>query len=265
MHTYHIHINGLVQGVGFRPFVYKLAKQYGISGYVNNSNDGVHIEFSADEITADNFYKTIFTDLPQNAIITQHDFKKIEPKAFSDFSITQSDNQRKPSLLLTTDIAICPVCKNELTNQQDRRFQYPFITCLHCGPRYSIISSLPYDRENTTMSHLEMCETCTDEYNNVYDRRHYSQTNSCKDCAITMHLYESKNNCSSSNTETLLKRIHEFLTQGKILAVKGIGGYLLLCDATNEKAISTLRSRKHRPSKPFALLFFGFFLFLNVC
>lgn len=255
MHTYNIHIGGLVQGVGFRPFVYRIAKQFEVTGWVSNTNNGVHIECNATPDIAKSFYKTIINNPPPNAIITTYSFEKTDSKVFTDFSIKQSNADDKPDLLLTPDIALCSECKEEILNTKNKRFQYSFTTCLQCGPRYSIITDLPYDRENTTMGNLHMCDACSTEFNDVNNRRYYSQTNSCRECAIPMHLYSSPNGFLSSNT----KKIHNFviaaLTNGSIIAVKGIGGYLLLCDATNEASINLLRARKHRPAKPFALLY----------
>jgi len=255
MHTYHIHINGLVQGVGFRPLVCQIAKELGVNGCVSNTNNGVHIEFTSPHIEAKEFYKKIIHHPPQNAIITEHHFKEIAFKQFSSFTILQSSNDEKPDLLLTPDIALCNACRKELLSEKNKRFRYPFTTCLHCGPRYSIIKALPYDRGNTTMAALKMCASCSEEYNDIKNRRHYSQTNSCKDCAIQMHLYDAPNSSSNNQTDKILKIIVEQLKQGKIAAIKGVGGYLILCDATNEVTINTLRARKHRPAKPFALLY----------
>ncbi len=255
MHSYHIHINGLVQGVGFRPFICRIANSLQLAGWVSNTNNGVHIQFNASEATAVLFYKNIVNNPPSNAIITQHQLKKIAPQSFNGFYIQQSNNKDKPDLLLTPDIALCSDCKAAILEPTNKRFHYPFTTCLQCGPRYSIITALPYDRENTTMSKLHICPKCAAEYNDINDRRHFSQTNSCIDCAIPMHLYDATNHCIGNNETDIHERITASLKQGDIVAVKGIGGYLLLCDATNETTICTLRSRKHRAVKPLALLY----------
>ena len=255
MHTYHIHINGLVQGVGFRPFVCGLAKDFDIKGCVSNTNNGVHIEFNAPKELAEDFYMKIILHPPQNAIITNHHFEKIDPKSFSSFTINHSSKEDKPDLLLTPDIALCNACRLEMAAEKKKRYRYPFTTCLHCGPRYSIINELPYDREHTTMGHLQMCGSCSSEYNDIENRRHYSQTNSCEDCAIPMHFYSSSKNCLSNEEDEILKLADIELRRGCILAVKGVGGYLLLCDATNETSVNILRTRKQRPAKPFALLY----------
>lgn len=255
MTTYHIHISGQVQGVGFRPFVYKLAEKLGIRGWINNSNDGVHIEFNASPGIAAQFYHTITNAPPLHAIITDHHIHEIPSRFFSSFVIKESIAEGRPNLLFTPDIAMCEECKNEILQDGNRWSKYPFTTCLHCGPRYSIITHLPYDRENTTMAPLARCKDCSSEYNDVHNRRHYSQTISCKNCAIPMHLYDIGGDELSNDETNIISTVNDLLKEGNIIAVKGIGGYLLLCDATNEFSISTLRQRKHRPAKPFALLY----------
>jgi hydrogenase maturation protein HypF len=255
MTTYHIHINGQVQGVGFRPCVYKVAKKMDLRGWVNNTNDGVHIEFSATPGIAAQFYHQIINNPPPLAIVTQHDIHEIPSRHFSSFEIIESRADCKPDLLFTPDIAICEECKKEILYDNNRWFRYPFTTCLHCGPRYSIITHLPYDRQNTTMAPLGRCDTCAAEYGDIYNRRHYSQTISCPQCAIPMHLYDAAGNEVCDGNSPLISTVTDWLKEGSIIAVKGIGGYLLLCDATNEFSIATLRTRKQRPSKPFALLY----------
>jgi hydrogenase maturation protein HypF len=255
MHTYHVHINGVVQGVGFRPFVCRLAQQFNINGCVSNANDGVHIEYNALPQTAKDFYQAIISDPPANAVITAHHLEEIPVKFFASFTIRKSLHEAKPDLLLTPDIALCENCRHEILSANNKRSHYAFTTCLNCGPRYSIIKALPYDREHTSMKDLKMCSSCAAEYNDITNRRHYSQTNSCKDCAIDMHLYSSSKNCMSSEAGAILHMVNTELQKGRIVAVKGVGGYLLLCDATNENAIHSLRVRKQRPAKPLALLY----------
>ena len=255
MSTYHIHIGGLVQGVGFRPFVCRLAEQMHLSGWVSNGKDGVHIEINASAEVATSFYNAVVQSPPPNAIISCHHLTKTADKSFENFIIRSSDTTAQPDLLLTPDIAICENCRNEIAEENNRRFQYPFTTCLECGPRYSIITGLPYDRENTTMAELDMCRSCNTEYNDIHNRRHYSQTNSCPDCSIPIHLYDNNGVEISNDAESILLIVNESLRHGHIIAVKGIGGYLLLCDATNHFAVLTLRNRKHRPAKPFAVLY----------
>ncbi len=252
LNNYHIHFEGIVQGVGFRPFVYRLAKKYRLTGWVNNTNDGVHIEINSDNKQSTHFYYALLNSLPPLATITRSAIYKTKFTAHTDFSIVKSENSIKPKLLLTPDVALCDDCRNELRNPADRRHGYPFITCTNCGPRYSIITKLPYDRPNTTMVRFKMCKVCNEEYNNPMERRHFSQTNSCPDCAVEMQLYEKGK--LTQNFTNLDYIVHQW-QQGNIVAIKGVGGYLLTCDAANPKAIAKLRKRKHRPTKPFALMY----------
>lgn len=255
MNTYHIHIGGLVQGVGFRPFVCRVAEKLGVSGWVSNGNDGVHIEFNATEKEANDFYETIISTAPSNAVLSTCNIKKTSGTQFSGFSIHASDATAKPDLLLTPDIAICDKCKSEIADTRNNRFQYPFTTCLECGPRYSIITSLPYDRENTTMKELQMCPDCNAEYNDIHQRRHYSQTNSCPQCTIPVHMFDNNGTVLCSDFDCILVMALQALKDGHILAVKGTGGYLLMCDAARPLSIETLRDRKHRQHKPFAVMY----------
>lgn len=255
MRTYHIHISGMVQGVGFRPFVCRLAEEMGIPGTVSNGIDGVHIQFNGDEHMAQDFCNRLIAEQPANALIRQFNLHPAPDHVYNGFQITASESSGNPDLMLTPDIAICPQCREEISDPFNRRYQYPFTTCLNCGPRYSIITKLPYDRENTTMAELEPCEHCQAEYNDIHDTRHFSQTNSCPECAIPMYLFDKDGVEISHDTESILQIIQESLLHGHILAIKGIGGYLLLCDATKNYSIRTLRERKQRPSKPFAVLY----------
>ena len=253
--TWHIHIQGLVQGVGFRPFVFLLAKKYELTGWVNNTTNGVHIEMTANEELAQKFYQKIITDAPVLSRITAHSILKTEQKFFDNFQIIHSENSGRPNLLLTPDFAICEVCKSEVHSISNRRNGYAFTTCTHCGPRFSMIKQLPYDRENTAMKVFQMCPTCKAEYENPQDRRYFSQTNSCPDCRIELTLFDKNKNEVSGHQSEILDKVVSFWQAGKIVAIKGIGGYLLTCDANNPSAISELRKRKHRPKKPFAIMF----------
>ncbi len=255
MKTYHIHIQGQVQGVGFRPFVYKLALNYNLKGWVNNTVDGVHVEFNADAKTADRFYKEVCSEAPGLAIITSHTIENIAFKTFEKFEIVESGESGEANLLVSPDFALCDDCRKELKEKKNRRFQYPFITCTNCGPRYAIIKSLPYDRVATTMEPFKMCPACKREYDDPLNRRYYSQTNSCPDCTILMTLWDEQARLVEDKQEGIVEKSTALLSAGKILAVKGIGGYLLLADATKPEVVNLLRMRKHRPTKPFALLF----------
>jgi hydrogenase maturation protein HypF len=250
MQHYHIHIKGIVQGVGFRPFVHRLAGSMGIQGWVSNSTDGVHIGINAEPETAQLFYRTILRQPPANAVITEHHITEQAFETYHGFSILQSAQAQEPDLLLTPDIAICDSCRKEIHDPNNRRYGYAFTTCLNCGPRYSITHSLPYDREHTTMASQPMCPACEAEYRDVESNRYHSQTNSCPDCRIRMILHGF-----ALRDDEIPSKAAALMLEGKILAVKGIGGYLLMCDATNADAIRSLREKKNRPSKPLALLF----------
>jgi len=250
-YSFHIHLRGRVQGVGFRPFVYRLAQAWGLNGMVCNAPDGVHIDLDAPEETAQKFYQTLLEQSPRLSVITAASFSKTTARLFKNFSIAESDEQAAPEVLLTPDFALCPDCRAELQSPEDRRYGYAFITCTNCGPRYSIVNGLPYDRPLTTMQPFQMCPTCQAEYDNPLDRRYFSQTNSCPDCGIQLSVFPD----ADLGQETAFDFAIRQLNAGKILAVKGIGGYLLMCDATNASSVRTLRARKHRPSKPFAVLY----------
>ncbi len=251
---YHIHIKGRVQGVGFRPFVYRLAQEMNVAGWVSNTSDGVHIEIDAKPALAQAFYRRCIEHPPVQSLVTDHDIEEIVQQSFSGFEIRQSTENGRPDLTITPDFAICGDCMQELSDTADRRFSYPFITCTNCGPRYSILDGLPYDRHLTSMEAFGMCERCRAEYEDPTDRRYYSQTNSCSQCGISL-LLTSADGHEVTNQEQALKSVNSALNEGRILAVKGIGGYLLMCDATRPSSVRLLRERKHRPEKPFAVLY----------
>lgn len=254
-HTWHIHIEGQVQGVGFRPFVYKTARSFNLTGWVNNSLDGVHTEFNADSETAQKFYRALLDNAPALSVITRHQMQEATPIEFDRFKIVHSNFRGKAKLLLSPDFGLCENCRHELFAADDRRFRYPFITCTHCGPRYSIIKQLPYDRETTTMSKFTMCPDCYNEYWDPLNRRYYSQTNSCSRCGIELSFFDADGKLLNNKTGQIIELVPELWAEGKIVAIKGIGGYLLTCDAGNQTAIQRLRNRKQRPTKPFALMY----------
>lgn len=254
MHTWHIHIEGQVQGVGFRPFIFSLARQQQLQGWVNNTVDGVHIVFNATADDAVLFKGQIMAQAPVLSKITGIRLSRSQPASFNRFEILHSQGQGEPQLLLTPDFAICPDCRRELTTPGNRRAAYPFITCTHCGPRFSIVHTLPYDREHTRMDTFQMCPACLREYEDPLDRRYYSQTNSCQSCGITQLLYDADRQPINQDPEEIIEEVVHHWNNGKIIAIKGIGGYLLTCDASQEQAIDILRQKKDRPSKPFALM-----------
>lgn len=254
MKTWHLHIEGQVQGVGFRPFVFALAQKTGLKGWVNNTIDGVHVCFNAEPTQAEVFKQKLLEQAPPHSLVTAARLQEIPKTFFDSFQIIHSQSKGKATLLLTPDLALCTDCKTELLAPEGRRKAYPFITCTHCGPRFSIIDQLPYDRENTRMAPFEMCPQCQKEYDLPSDRRYYSQTNSCPDCPIQLQLWQGTGKWIPGSASELLDRVVEEWKRGKIVAIKGIGGYLLTCDAANGQAVQELRARKHRPGKPFALM-----------
>ena len=223
MNTYHIHINGIVQGVGFRPMVYQLAKQMLLNGYAKNGSDGVHVFFNASDEDANVFFKKIKQQAPQQSKIISAELNKTTDETFADFKIlVEDDDSCTKKVLLSPDVAICVSCKNELHDVSNRRYRYPFITCTQCGPRYSIINSLPYERHGTAMQKFTQCKICADEYNAVTDRRFFSQTNSCVECGIQLRLHENDSAVLTSNAEEVLSNIKKNLQQGKIIDRKSV-------------------------------------------
>lgn len=256
MSGYQIHITGRVQGIGFRPYIYKLANRYGINGWVRNGTNGVLIEFVADSAIAEIFYNEILNNPPKLSLIKSHSFKVIPEGHFTDFRIVDSDDNGQMTMLITPDFAICDTCKNELLDPKDHRYHYPFITCTQCGPRYSIINSLPYDRHLTAMGDFGMCDRCKEEFDNVLDRRYYSQTNSCPHCPVSMTLWKNDGSVVSKDQKDIIHTIRTLLfEENKIVAVKGIGGFLLMANACDDLVIMELRKRKERLAKPFALMY----------
>lgn len=235
--------------------VYQLATQLRLQGYVKNGSDGVHVFFNADESMALFFFQKIKVKAPPQSKIISATIQHTENLVFENFSIeTENDDRSIKNVLLCADTNVCTLCRKELQNENNRRYRYPFITCTQCGPRYSIIKNLPYERTYTSMQAFEMCEKCKEEYNDFTDRRFFSQTNSCADCGIQLSL-NTISTILSVDADDILEKCKVFIAEGKILAVKGIGGYLLLCAADNSEAIQLLRNRKHRPAKPLAVLY----------
>jgi hydrogenase maturation protein HypF len=248
MPTFHLHIKGLVQGVGFRPLVYLLAKGLGLCGWVNNAADGVHIVVNASAKEAKLLLDRLLQHPPALAVITEHILEETSWEDFQDFQIRHSDEGYSAGLMIPPDFGLCAQCASELADPDNRRFRYPFITCIQCGPRYAILRRLPFDRVNTTMQDFVMCPSCEQEYNDPADRRYYAQTNSCQACGISLYW-------QGLPDDKAMDKAAQAIADGQLVAVKGIGGYLLFCDARNAAAIQALRSRKHRPSKPFAVMY----------
>lgn len=247
-----LEIYGLVQGVGFRPFIFQLATKKGLLGEVYNDTKGVVIILQCAKNELESFVSELKANLPPLAQITQIKIKECECKDYDDFRISHSRLNLRTSAILS-DFALCDKCKKEFYEPTNSRFHYPFITCTHCGVRFSIIKNLPYDRKNTTMADFKMCLKCQSEYENPKNRRFHAQPISCPECAISVYLLnaDKKVLCKDENAFVEAAKL---LQKGKILAMKGVGGFHLICDALNSKAIQELRKRKNRPAKPLAVL-----------
>ncbi len=249
-----IHLTGAVQGVGFRPFVYNTAVRYNLKGYVINDTHGVVIEVEGEDQNINRFLISLNTEKPPLAHIFSQEIEELPFFGFKEFSIKKSENTGKKEVFILPDISVCEQCISEMKDKSDRRYRYPFINCTNCGPRFSIIERLPYDRPNTTMKEFKMCSDCEKEYKDPLDRRFHAQPNACPSCGPYISLFRSDRTFIADREEAL-KITVELLKEGKILAVKGIGGFHLVCDATDNRAVDLLRERKKRGEKPFAVMF----------
>jgi len=238
----HIAIRGAVQGVGFRPFIYKLANELNLSGYVLNNSSGVFIEAEGSEPNLRNFLLRIEADKPKLSVITSLEHSFLDRVGYSKFEIKESQENEDISALILPDIAVCDDCLKEMFDPEDRRYLYPFINCTNCGPRFSIIESLPYDRPSTSMKNFKMCDKCREEYENPSDRRFHAQPIACPDCGPQLFLWDENGNIISEKQSTL-KQTVKLIRQGKIIALKGLGGFQLIVDATNDKAVRELRNK----------------------
>ena len=255
----HIDVRGIVQGVGFRPFVYKLAHSLGLTGHVFNSSSGVTIEIEGSETEVDAFLETLRTAPPQLAAIAEISVVEMEARGGEGFVILESHEDLRGFSLISPDAGTCDACWRDFGDPANRRYGYPFTNCTHCGPRYTIIQDIPYDRSKTTMAAFTMCAACAAEYADPNDRRFHAQPNACAVCGPSLELVERGAvlaNCTFAEKDSLrvIRRARELLHEGKILAVKGLGGFLLACDASNDAAVAELRRRKRRSDKPFALM-----------
>jgi hydrogenase maturation protein HypF len=249
-----LQITGLVQGVGFRPFVYRLANDLNLRGYVLNNTTGVIIEVEGEKQKLDEFLTRIEKEKPDVSKIYSLQHTYLERIGYSGFEIKKSKETGDKRVSILPDIALCKECKEEIINPKDRRFLYLFTNCTNCGPRFTIIHSLPYDRKNTSMKDFRMCPNCEREYNLESDRRFHAQPNACHVCGPWISLYDNEGNFICAKDDALEKAVG-LIRKGNILAVKGIGGYHLICDATNTEAVDRLRERKNREEKPMAVMF----------
>ncbi len=272
MRHVHIHVTGIVQGVGMRPFVYREAMAHGICGWVLNAGDGVHIEAHAPAGALDAFVAALSEHAPAAARVERVDIADLEPGGWSTadeqgFHIVASQDQTAHTTLVSPDIATCDDCLRELFDPADRRYHYPFINCTNCGPRFTIIRSLPYDRAATSMDRFPMCPKCAAEYADPLDRRFHAQPDACFDCGPHITWREAVNGdaCGNSSatptvgttreaSDAIIERCVELLASGGIVAIKGLGGFHLSCDAANEQAVAELRRRKRRSNKPLAVM-----------
>lgn len=272
MRHVHIHVTGIVQGVGMRPFVYRESMAHGICGWVLNAGDGVHIEAHAPADALDAFVAALSEHAPAAARVERVDIADLGPGGWSaaneqGFRIVASQDQTAHTTLVSPDIATCDDCLRELFDPADRRYHYPFINCTNCGPRFTIIRSLPYDRAATSMDCFPMCPKCAAEYADPLDRRFHAQPDACFDCGphITWHEAVNGDVCGNSSaslavgttretSDAIIERCVELLASGGIVAIKGLGGFHLACDAANEQAVAELRRRKRRSNKPLAVM-----------
>lgn len=258
--AYNIHIKGVVQGVGFRPFVYRLAKRYLINGWVLNAVDGVHIYAEGDEKLLDEFILELANSAPPAAHVAEIDLQEAPLEFFDTFEIRFSEDEGTADPTeVSPDLATCEDCERELFDPDNRRYRYPFINCTNCGPRFTIIDELPYDRASTSMADFTMCEQCQAEYDDPLNRRFHAQPNACFECGP--HIYISSDQGRSlkwgnslEESNAVIAEAVQLLLDGKIVAIKGLGGFHLACNAADPAAIARLRERKHRFGKPFAVM-----------
>ena len=262
----HFHITGIVQGVGFRPFVYSLATRLALTGWVRNTSAGVEIEVDGTPEALQSFTKGLREEAPPLARIDDLHVKEREPDGFSRFEIIHSESISDAFQPISPDVSICPDCLRELFDPENRRYRYPFINCTNCGPRFTIIQDIPYDRPKTTMSGFRLCPDCAHEYSDPLDRRFHAQPVACPECGPQVWLELSSSGKENGGIfpgsfpkpaatgEDAILAAQDLLASGKILAIKGLGGFHLGCDATNVQAVVELRRRKLRIDKPFALM-----------
>ncbi len=252
-------VTGVVQGVGFRPFVYGLATRLGLGGWVLNHSGGVDIFIEGDAAGLAAFEAALVAEAPPLAHIEQVNAREAVPEGLTGFEIRHSRAIPGQFQLISPDMATCDDCLRELLNPNDRRYRYPFINCTNCGPRFTIIQDIPYDRPNTTMGVFSLCPDCRREYEDPSNRRFHAQPNACPVCGPHIWLVDGRGqplvgSAKTSDGEAVLAAVKRLLLSGQVVAIKGLGGFHLACDATNEAAVATLRARKRRPHKPFAVM-----------
>jgi hydrogenase maturation protein HypF len=249
-------ICGAVQGVGFRPFVYRLAHELGLSGWVVNDNRGVTIQIEGRREALDEFVRRLPIERPAGSLIGALTREDLEPTGAQEFTIRESPAGGAKTAEMPPDLATCPACLAEVLDPADRRHLYPFTNCTHCGPRFSIVLGIPYDRPNTTMAGFTMCRRCRAEYDSPADRRFHAQPNACPDCGPALSLWDGRGAAVAAG-DAALAAAATALAGGDIVAVKGLGGFHLMVDARNEAAVQRLRARKARRDKPLAVMVSG--------
>jgi len=249
-----IRVRGVVQGVGFRPFVHRLAIAHGLNGWVRNEAEGVRVLVHGRRTALDAFVRAIERQAPPITRIDTLDVNEVEPDDTCTFEIVESHDRPDRRQPVAPDIASCARCETELLDPSDRRFHYPFITCTDCGPRFTVIDAMPYDRERTTMRAFAQCTACGTEYRTPADRRYHSESNSCHGCGPRLWFETSADGEVAVDAEAGFEAAADLLGQGGILAIRGLGGFQLAVDATNEHAVSRLRARKNREAKPLAVM-----------
>ena len=247
-----LHVLGVVQGVGFRPFVHRLALRHGLGGWVRNASGDVEIAVEGPAASVESFLRDLQQDAPPLARVTQVDARRCEPEGRGAFAILPSADGAQARGTATPDAAMCPACERELFDPADRRFRYPFITCSDCGPRFSVTETLPYDRERTSMRAFAQCEACRREYDTPGDRRHHSETNSCPACGPRLRFLASS--AEPLEGAAALGAAAALLREGRVVALRGLGGFHLAVDARSEEAVAHLRKRKRRDQKPLAVM-----------
>ncbi|MGH7727499.1 MAG: carbamoyltransferase HypF [Vulcanimicrobiaceae bacterium] len=253
-----IRVRGVVQGVGFRPFVYRLAQRYGLYGWVENGEHGVEIFIEGAAATLADFERALAAEPPPAARIAEIVARAAQPQGFAAFAIRVSRRSERPTVRVSADLPVCEPCLRELFDPSDRRFGYPYINCTDCGPRYSIVLGLPYDRARTTMAPWPLCEPCRAEYEDPLDRRYHAQPVACAACGPNVVLVRGGSRGSGGEGRVrgaaAIAECARLLAGGAIVAIKGIGGYHLACDADDPRAVEALRARKYRKERPFALM-----------
>lgn len=249
-----IHVSGIVQGVGFRPFVYGLASRMMLAGWVRNTSAGVDIELDGPREALESFAEALKNEAPALAHIDDVQVTWLPANGFKTFEIVHSEAEPSAFQPISPDVSLCADCLRELFDPHDRRYRYPFINCTNCGPRFTIIQDIPYDRPNTSMSGFPMCEQCAAEYQDPLDRRFHAQPVACPVCGPQVWIELGNTGVIADKGEAALRQARQLLLEGKILAIKGLGGFHLACDATNRQAVEELRRRKLRVDKPFALM-----------